>query len=312
MARKVIIDCDPGIDDAVALCMALFDPRLEVVAITATAGNVQAEQATRNVQAVIERLDPPRYPRVGVASPPEVAPEVDARNIHGNDGLGNADFAVSLLHHQHPSEKIICDEVRAAPDEVTILCLGPLTNIARAFQRDPGLANIVDRLIVMGGSVNAIGNITPTAEFNLYMDPISAQQVFRSPTTKTLVPLDVTQQIRFTLDLIDDLPDESTRAGAFLRRVLPYLFRAYHEQLGQESVHLHDAVAVAAAVNPELFETTDLIGDVETRGRLTTGMAVFDRRPNAVGRPNMEVAIKVDAQAVIACILRGLMHAGRA
>ena len=116
MARKVILDVDPGIDDAVALCLALFDPRLEVVAATAVAGNVPAEQATRNVQTIIEQLDPPRWPRIGVATEPDMAAAVDNRSIHGSDGLGNADFAVAELHHQHPSEKVICDEVRAAPE----------------------------------------------------------------------------------------------------------------------------------------------------------------------------------------------------
>src|SRR6185503_9221040 len=129
MPRKVIIDCDPGIDDAVALTMALFDPRLEVVAVTAVAGNAPAERATLNVQAIIEQLDPPRFPRVGTATALENVASPNARHIHGDDGLGNAGFQVSQLARQHPSEKLICDEVRAAPGEVTILCLGPLTNI---------------------------------------------------------------------------------------------------------------------------------------------------------------------------------------
>ena len=120
MARKLIIDCDPGIDDAVALAMALFDPRLEVVAVTATEGNVAARQASRNAQAIVERLDPPRYPRLGAATSPDHPPSVDGRRMHGEDGLGNAGFAVSQLHHPHLSDKIICDEVRNAPDAVTI------------------------------------------------------------------------------------------------------------------------------------------------------------------------------------------------
>ena len=176
MARKVIIDCDPGIDDAVALCLALFEPRLEIIAITATAGNVLAEQASRNVQAVVEQLDPPRFPRLGAANDGYI-PAADARLIHGADGLGNAEFRVSQLHHPHPSEKLICDAVRSAPDEVTIIALGPLTNIAGAFQRDPELVSMVDRIIMMGGSVSCKGNVTPAAEFNMYCDPISAGSV---------------------------------------------------------------------------------------------------------------------------------------
>src|SRR6187455_3282327 len=112
MPRKVIIDCDPGIDDALALSIALFDPRLEVVAVTAVGGVVPAERATLNVQAIVERLDPPRYPRLGAATPAEDVPYADGRILHGADGLGGASFQVSKLARQHPAEKLISDEVR--------------------------------------------------------------------------------------------------------------------------------------------------------------------------------------------------------
>ena len=183
MPRKLIIDCDPGIDDAIALCLALFDRRLEVLAITATGGNVASTQASRNIQVIVEQLDPPRFPRFGAANENSFA-SVGAHHIHGSDGLGNAGFRVSELHHPHPSEKVICDTVRSAPEEVTILTLGPLTNIASAFQRDPELPSLVDRIVIIGGSVTASGNITPAAEFNIYSDPVSARTVFRSRTTK--------------------------------------------------------------------------------------------------------------------------------
>jgi inosine-uridine nucleoside N-ribohydrolase len=311
MPRKVIIDCDPGIDDAVALTMALFDPRLEVVAVTAVAGNAPAERATLNVQAIIEQLDPPRFPRVGTATALENVPSPNARHIHGDDGLGNAGFQVSQLARQHPSEKLICDEVRAAPGEVTILCLGPLTNIARALTRDPAIAAQMGRLIIMGGAVNCIGNITPSAEFNIFCDPQSAREVFRSPTSKTLIPLDVTSQVTFSLGLLEQLPSELTRAGKLLRKVLPFLFRAYRRELGLESIHIHDAVALVAALHPELFGTHDLAGDVETSGELTAGVTVFDRRETSRSRGNIEVALEVDAAATADCIVRGLDEAGK-
>lgn len=312
MTRKVIIDCDPGIDDAVALSMALFDPSLDVVAVTASAGNVSAEQASRNVQSIIEQLDPPRYPRLGAATPPDDGPTIDARHMHGDDGLGNAGFVVSRHHHQHPSEKIICDEVRAAPHQISLVCLGPLTNVARAFQRDPELPTLVHRLVMMGGSVAAAGNVTPAAEFNMYVDAPSARMVFRSPVTKTLVPLDVTRQVELTLGFLNRLPGENTRVGVFLRRVLPFIYRAYHQRLGQESIHLHDAVALVAMLKSELFKFMELAGDVETRGELTLGATVFDRRPNPQWRPNMDVAIHADAERVTEEIIRVLAEAGRA
>ena len=311
MPRKVIIDCDPGIDDLVALALALFDPRLEVVAITAVAGNVPAEKATINVQAVVERLDPPRYPRLGAASPVEDVPYIDARHLHGPDGLGGAGLAVSQLARQHPSEKLICDEVHAAPGEVAIICLGPLTNVARALARDPAIAEDIGRIIIAGGSVKGIGNVTPCAEFNIHADPPSARAVFRSATTKTLIPLDATDQVVWTLDLLDNLPEESTRAGRLLRGTLPYLFRSFRQHLGLESIRLPDAVGMVALLHPELFRTEDLSGDVETTGELTTGMTVFDRRPSASHRTDMEVALEIDAAAVADAIVRGLTEAGK-
>lgn len=311
MARKVIIDCDPGIDDALALCMALFDPRLEVVAVTAAPGTVSPDRSVRNVQAVVDQLDPPRFPRVGRGGAVASAPVVDTRAMHGEDGLGNSGFPVSQLHHQHTSEKIICDEVRAAPDEVTILALGPLTNIARAFQRDPALAAMVSGIIIAGGSVGGVGDVTAAAEFNMYYDPLSARAIFHSATTKTLVPLDVTRQVVFTFDLLDQLPDESTRAGQFLRRILPHLFRAYRQEQGQESIHLHGAVALLAAVERELFGFREWHADVETSGDLTLGATVFDRRSRPDARPNMEVAADVDANAARDAVIRLLAAAGK-
>jgi purine nucleosidase len=312
MARKVIIDCDPGIDDAVAISMALFDPRIDLVAVTATAGNVPAEQASRNVQAIIERLDPPRFPRLGAATFAEGSAGIDNRLMHGDDGLGNQGFVVSRLHHQHPSEKVICDAVRAEPHSVTLVCLGPLTNIARAFQRDPELPGLVDRLVISGGCVDGIGNVTAAAEYNMFFDANSARTVFRSPVTKTLVPLDATRTVKLTLDFLDRLPPETTRVGAFLRRILPFFYRTYHQRLGQESILLHDVVALVSVLEPTLFECTEMSGDVETRGELTLGTTVFDRRYSPQWRPNMDVARRTDPEKVIACIVSALVSASSA
>ncbi|MCH2129254.1 MAG: nucleoside hydrolase [Pirellulaceae bacterium] len=308
MSRKVIIDCDPGIDDAVALLLAMFDPRLDVLAVTACGGNVSPAQASRNAQVVLEQLDPPRYPRLGAANE-ETYPAADARHIHGDDGLGNVGFEVSQLHHAHPSDKLICDIVRAAPDQVTIITLGPLTNIAAAFSRDPELPSLVDRIIMLGGTLTGPGNITPAAEFNIFSDPMAARAVFRSRTTKTLIPLDISRQIILTLDMLDELPGEETNVGAFLRRILPPVFRSYR-QLGQERINLHDAVAILATLHPELFETKEMAGDVEVSGELTTGATVFDLRTSPSWRPNMEVATTVDVPAVTDQLIRGLKQSG--
>lgn len=311
MPRKIIIDCDPGVDDAIALCLGLFDPRLNVQAITAVAGGVNADQSTCNAQTVVEQLDPPRTPRIGAASPLENAPGADKSHLYGADGLADASFDVSQLHHQHPSEKLIADTVRSAPDQVTILSLGPLTNVASAFRRDPSVVAMVDQVVILGGSLNGNGDVTAAAEFNLFYDPIAAQEVLDSPTTKTLIPLELVREVGFTLDLMDEIPDQYNRVGGFLHRILPRFFHAYHQQLGIENIELAGAVALCYLLHPELFETQSLHCEIETHGRRTIGATVFDRRRNSNNRPNVEAAVLIDANAVRDCVVRGLQEAGR-
>lgn len=310
MARKVILDVDPGIDDAMALCMALFDPSLDVLAVTAVGGNVPPAQATRNIQAIVEQLDPPRWPRLGAASAPDEGLPVDGRYLHGIDGLGDTNFEVAELHHVHPSEKVICDQIRDQSEgTVTIIALGPLTNIARAFVRDPELPRVVGRIVITGGTVSGPGNITPAAEFNMYCDPLAARAVFRSPSTKTLVPLDVTNRVILTYDLFNQLPDESTRVGRFLRKILPPVFRGYRQQFGLEGIHVHDSVGLMSVLYPDLFTAREMAGDVETRGELTMGATVFDRRRLPNWRNNMEVVVEMHKDQVAEAIVRSLNNA---
>jgi len=311
MPRKVIIDCDMGIDDAVALCMTLFDPRLEVLAITATEGCVTADQANSNLQAILGELDPHRYPRIGMAKSTQDAPAVNTRYLIGEDGLGNSGFEATQRQRTQPAEKIIIDTIRANPDQVTILCLGPLTNLARAFRREPMLASIVDQVVIMGGSMSG-GNITPCAEFNFYFDPVSAREVLMSRTTKTVIPLDVTQQVTFGLDMMEELPKYETRTGYFLRQILPQTFRAFRQQLGSEGITLNDAVGAMALLEPELFKYKPMGCDVETEGELTRGVLVSDRRPQPELRPNVTMATDVRADEVRQYIIDQLMTAGHA
>ncbi len=306
MARKVILDVDPGIDDAMAMCLALTDPEMDVVAVTAVAGNVPAAQATRNVQAIIEQLDPPRWPRLGAASDPDTGLSVDRKSLYGSDGLGDTSFVVAERQHLLPSEKVICDQVRDAPHEVTIVALGPLTNIARAIVRDPELTALIGRIVVMGGTVAGPGNITPAAEFNMYCDAPSAQVVFRSLSTKTLVPLDVTNRVELSYNLFHQLPDESSRVGRLLRALLPPAFRGYRQQFGLEGIHVHDTVTLMSLRHPELFTTKAMAGDVETQGELTLGATVFDRRRVPAWRCNMEVVVDMHKDAVVEAIIRDL------
>lgn len=311
MARKIIIDCDPGIDDAVAICMALFDPRLEVLAITACAGTIASDQATANVRGIVNLLDPPRYPRIGAASPCDDAPVSDDTDMHGHDGLAGCRFSEADRQQRHLSEKVIGELLRMYPGQVTIVACGPLTNIARAFSRDPGLVGLVDKIVISGGTYSHSGNITPAAESNMHFDPKAAREVFRSATTKSLVPLDVTEKVTFGVDLLEAIPKKFTRAGDLLHRILPFAFRAAHEKLGREAITLYDPVALVGILEPDLFKWREMAGDVETQGELTRGATIFDRRRRRHWEFNMEVAIEVDVDEVARRVVRGLKLAGQ-
>ena len=311
MARKIIIDCDPGIDDAIALCIALFDPRVEVMAITATAGTVDAEDATRNVNAIVSHLDPPRYPRIGKALPPENAPVSNEWDVHGPQGLGAFEIAVSGRQHQTASEKVISELVHQYPDQITLLCLGPLTNLAAMCRRDPTAVGLIDKVIISGGAVRAPGNASAVAEFNLHFDSDAAAEVFRSPTTKSLIPLDVTDAVLFGVEVLDQLPSIGSRAGSLLHALLPFAFRTFHQKLGRELIPLYDPVALLAILEPSLFTWEPMAGKVETRGEFTRGASLFDERLRPAWPINMEVASDVDVSDAEALILRSLRYSGQ-
>jgi inosine-uridine nucleoside N-ribohydrolase len=309
--RKVIIDCDPGIDDAAALALALFDPRLEVVAVTAVGGSVSPEQATANVQSVVSFLDPPRLPRLGMA-PGDTGVSAAPQALHGPDGLGGAELPRVQLHGGHASEKVLWECIKAHPREITILALGPLTNVARVFQRDPSLVELVAGLIISGGTAHAAGNASAVADFNFHADPAAARLVIREPVAKTLVPLETTAQVVLGFEFLEQLPREFSRAGQLLRRMLPHAFRAHRQLLGSEGIWLHDVVSLVALTNPGLFERASVSADVETAGDLTAGMLVVDRRQTTLSRPTCDLLVGCDAAAVIDCMLRGFATAADA
>lgn len=305
MPRKVILDMDPGVDDAVALCLALAEPALDVVAVTATGGVVAPRQATLNVQTVIEQVDPPRWPRIGAALADQEL-RTDGRRLFGDNGFCGAHFEVSELHNRHNSIKVISDEVRKAPGQVTIVATGPLSNLAALLRAEPDIATEIGHLIVLGGTVEGPGDVTPAAQFNIYCDAESARLVFRSPVTKTLIPLDVSRRVMLGFDVLDRLSKRESRTARFLSKILPGAYRTHRQLLGIEGLYVHDVVAMVATMHPELFTTEPMHGDVETVGELTHGATVFDRRRVTENRPNMEVAVDIDAPAVLDVILRGL------
>jgi inosine-uridine nucleoside N-ribohydrolase len=307
MARKAVLVCDPGIDGAVAVALALLDPEIDVLGLAATAGNVPPEQATRNVHILIEQLDPARWPRLGAALPIEY--ETDATRLHGPGGLGGTDFPCAQLHHPHASDKLLSDLVRQHPKEVTVLLLGPATAFARALDRDPELATLVERLIVVGGAWHEPGDAGPVAEFHFACDSAAARQVLHCGAAVTLLPLDVTHKVVFSPSDVMQMTEADSRTGRFLRKVVPHAIAPTASLYGVEGTYLPDVFGLLALTQPGTVSTRSVTADVETRGELTRGMSVIDVRWGGATKPNVELAVGVDAAAVRQHVQRTLAMA---
>jgi inosine-uridine nucleoside N-ribohydrolase len=296
MARKLVLIADPGIDSAFAIALALHDPDLDVVGLAATAGNVSAEQATRNVHIIVEQIDPPRWPRIGAALPIEY--EVNGTKLHGPQGMGGLSFPCAQLHHPHPSDKLISDLARQYPKELTVVVMGPMTVLARAMDRDPELPGLLQGLICIGGAWHEPGNSSAVAEFHVFCDPPAARQVIRSGIPLTLIPLDVTRKLLFSPSDLLELPSPQSRTCRFLRQIVPFGIGATSSLYGVEGFHLKDVVGIAAMTLPGAVSTRPSVVDVETRGELTRGMTVVDVRWITRDNPNVDLAVGLDVQAV--------------
>jgi inosine-uridine nucleoside N-ribohydrolase len=288
MPRKVVLVADPGIDTAFALAVALADPTLDVLAILPSAGNVSAAQATANVGTVIGHLDPAKWPRTAAALAVEFP--LDGTALHGADGLGNTHLPHPDRHQQMPADKVLCEVVHEHPREVTVVCLGPATTIARAFDRDPDLPSLVDRLVLVGGCWKEPGNVGPASEFHFYLDPESARRCLRVGLMPTVVPLDVTRRLVLSPTELLELPNPDSRTCQFLRKIVPFGIRASSHLYGIEGMHLKDVLGVAAVALPGCVTTEERAADIETRGELTRGMLVVDARKEA-GRPTALVGV---------------------
>jgi inosine-uridine nucleoside N-ribohydrolase len=296
MSHKIAVLCDPGIDGAFAVALALHEPALDVVGLLATAGNVSAERATENIQILVDHLDPPRLPRLGAA--PAVDYGVDGTKLHSASGLGGVDFPCAPLHHLPSSEKLLVDLVRQYRNELTLVCLGPLTVVARAFDLYPEAPKLLRSIICVGGCYREPGNAGPVSEFHFYCDPPAARKVLRCGAPLTLIPLDLMRKLLLSPTDLLGLPSDGTAACRFLRQIVPYGIAATSNLYGIEGFHLKDVLGVVAAAQPTLFRTRHMRVDVETRGELTRGMSVFDQRHWEPGTPNVDVAIEVDPDEV--------------
>lgn len=303
----VIIDTDPGVDDALALLLAAASPELEVLAVTTVGGNVSLDQATENARRIVplawgSRPHPPIHR--GEACCLETA-----EYVHGQDGLGGVTFSGASRRERYPAAAPVADTpafevisslVRAHPVPVTLVTLGPLTNAAAAFRRDPEGMRRVREVVIMGGTFRETGNTTPVAEFNVFADPESAQALCGSGLPLRWVPLDVTQQCLLRPAHLEALPDSSR--AAFIREIARFYMDYHHRGHGEHACYLHDPTAVAAVIWPELFRTVPMRVDVETTGTLTRGMTIADFRHTAnrsTTPPNSRIALEVDHEELL-------------
>jgi inosine-uridine nucleoside N-ribohydrolase len=308
----LIIDADPGIGDAVAVALAVLDPDIELLALTATAGRVSGDQATRNLHGILSVLDPPRWPRIGCGDgpaafwPPEPG-SIEPALLHGPQGVGELDVPNTGLHQKHESCKVLCEIVKAHPQEVTILTLGPLTNLARAAELWPEFWESVHDVVCLGGALNGPGDITAAAEFNIFADAEAARAFMNSAVTKTLVPLEVARHLQLSFEQYTRLnTNKYSRVGQLLERTLPFALRSHRQHLGKEVLWMPEIAALASLCEARLFERETMAVDVELQGQLTRGMTIADRRPTSQWRRNTDVITRFEVQGVMDWMTRQL------
>lgn len=286
MPVPVILDCDPGIDDAMALALLLGSPDVELVGVTTVAGNVPLATTTANALRLTEFYATPHVPVVAGTEHPLTRPSVFAGHVHGEDGLGGAPVpAATRSATEGFGPDFIIERLRERPGEITLVAVGPMTNVALALHKEPRIAQWAHEVVLMGGAYTR-GNITPAAEFNFFADPEAASVVFTAPWEPVLVSLDLTLQARVDEQVLDrwrgygELSDRlliPSLANYFDNRSAAGTIKAPRSHVSAAAgPAVHDACAAAYAFRPELFGSMRALTRVETRGELTSGMSVVD------------------------------------
>ena len=308
--RKIIIDADPGIDDAVAILLALAAEELEMLGVVAVAGNLPLAQTERNARLVCELAGRPEIVVYAGCARPILRPPVLASAIHG-DSLGERlglPEPATRLQAQHGVDFII-ETVRAAePGSITLCALGPLTDIAVALVKAPDIAGRIGELVIMGGAAFELGNVTPAAEFNIHVDPHAAEIVLGSGIPITMIPLDVTHQVLSTRPRIAALNALGNRCGPVVAALLTGFEETRTARFGERAMALHDPCVIAYLLCPDLFRGREVNVAVETGSLLTSGMTVVDWWGVTSRLANTKFMTEVDADGIYSLLTARLVR----
>jgi inosine/uridine nucleosidase len=310
VSTPIILDCDPGHDDAMAILLARGCPDIDLLAITTVAGNQTLEKTTLNARRVCTAAridDVPIYPG---CDRPLIRPQIIAADVHGASGLDGPVFGepTVAVEDEHAVDFLV-RTLMASDGDITLVPVGPLTNIAMALRREPRIAGRVAGVVLMGGAYTR-GNRTPAAEFNILADPEAAAIVFQAGWPVTMVGLELTHQARATQQVIDEIAAIGTPLSATVVEMMTFFGGAYRATRGFEAPPVHDPCAVARVARPELLTVRDAFVAVETRGQWTAGMTVTDFRLQLGHEPNAQVATELDAAGFWALMLDALRALG--
>ncbi|MEY2814986.1 MAG: hypothetical protein RIS05_734 [Actinomycetota bacterium] len=295
---KVILDTDPGIDDALALILLKAMPEVSLQAITVTHGNTTVEKCTTNALKLVELLGLTDVPVAMGATGPLVKNLSIAEETHGDTGLGHTVLPEPQTKISGTNAaNLIIEIVNANPGEITILCIGPVTNLALALLKDPSLRKKIKNVVSMAGSIHYPGNATPSSEYNVFCDPESYDILLRSGIDLTIVPLDVTYQCLFTKSHMERLSDVREDIRTFIDRSTSFYMEFHAEYQGIQGCAINDPLAAALLVNPDLVSYRDYYVDIELRGEFTTAKLSADHFKASGNAPNAKVAMEVDVEA---------------
>ena len=301
MATPILLDCDPGHDDAIALLLALASPELELLGVTTVAGNQTLEKTTANAIRVLDLVERDDIPVAAGADRPLVREPFVAEYVHGETGLDGPDLPPPQRKPlaQHAAD-FLAEQIRARKGKVTLVPTGPLTNVALLLALHPDARP--ERIVLMGGAI-AEGNVTPAAEFNIWCDPEAAARVFASGIDTTMIGLDVTHKALFTKDREQQLRG---KVGEMVRGLLGFYGAFHKQQYGWDGSPIHDAVAVAHVARDDLVETVERGVKIDTESELSRGRTLVDLWGRAQWEPNAHVGVNIRADDFLALLVERL------